>query len=189
MPGSKRYIWNIFINILNEKWPDYKFYVNQFAQGYILHACNMFIMSKKIFFEYNEFCFGVLNELDQKIDSSSFQGQEKRFLGFFGEFLLTIFILKQQQLGTKIQYLDAFFIDKPDTTKVLYEFKKFLSFCFAITNTQEYKMLTLCGIKFKLMKRKKINILQNKLKEQTKMIQILANRIIDLEEEIASISK
>ena len=51
-------------------------------------------MRKDLFFEYNEFCFNVLKQVEKQIDASQMSEQASRFLGYFGEFLLSIFIFK-----------------------------------------------------------------------------------------------
>ncbi len=87
-------IFDIFANVLREKYPSYSSELNEFWQGDKQYLCNMFVMKKELFDEYSSFLFGVLGEVDKRVDSARFTGSKLRFLGYLGEYLLTIFIMK-----------------------------------------------------------------------------------------------
>lgn len=178
VPGSKREVWNQFVQVIRDVAPDYVPYLRQFMYGHTLYACNMFIMKQDLFFQYSAFCFRVLKELDKRVDSRSFKGQEERFLGFLGEYLLTIFVMRlEQEQKCKISYLDAILLsnssDKRPSEKVGIK----LSSLFAITNTETHKVLVIFGKKIKLTRRNKISAL-------TKKLDLLESRVADLEEEL-----
>ena len=73
-------------------------------------------MNKALFLEYNNFCFSILQAVDKQIDSSSMDDQAARFLGYFGEFLLSVFIFQLQlRHSIRIKEVNASYIlnDKP----------------------------------------------------------------------------
>ncbi|MBR3631537.1 MAG: DUF4422 domain-containing protein [Elusimicrobiaceae bacterium] len=180
VPGSRRDVWNQFVQVVCDVTPDYVPYLRQFMYGHTLHACNMFIMKKDLFFEYSSFCFRVLKELDKRVDSSSFKGQEERFLGFLGEYLLTIFVMKlQQESSRKISYLDALFLTEKNSS-----FTKKLSDYFAIINTSTHKVLVLFGKQIKLKRHNRARLLVKRLEMQEKQLAVLESKITDLEEEL-----
>jgi len=105
--------YTVFENVFEEKYPNYNDTVKNFTQNTKTYVCNSFIMKKEMFFEYCEFLFGVLAEIDRRIDSTNFTKDELRFLGFLGEYLLTIFItqkLKEKEYNLK--ELPATFVSK-----------------------------------------------------------------------------
>lgn len=85
-------------------FPQYLPEIEQIEQGSVQYLCNMFVMKRELFAEYNDFCFKVLQAVDAEIDSSRMGIDEARFLGYFGEFLLSIYVfhlLKQSDISVK----------------------------------------------------------------------------------------
>ncbi len=69
------------------------------------------IMRRDLFEEYNKFCFSILEEVDKQIDSTQMSEQAARFLGYFGEFLLSMFIFKlQKRSDVKIKELNGTYV-------------------------------------------------------------------------------
>ena len=82
--------------------------------------CNMFIMKKELFFEYCEWLFPVLFELDKRL-GRSYKEKEERCLGWMAEMLTSIFIYLQT---TKHHHKQVFvFNQDPNNIK---SFKKIL---------------------------------------------------------------
>lgn len=93
-----------FIAVCKKLYPQYLPEIEQIEQGSVQYLCNMFVMKRKLFSEYNDFCFKVLQAVDAEIDSSRMGIDEARFLGYFGEFLLSIYVfhlLKQPDIRVK----------------------------------------------------------------------------------------
>ncbi len=178
VPGAKREAWDQFVRVITDLYPAYVPYLNQFMYGHIIYACNMFIMKKELFFEYSQFCFDVLKEVNKRVDKKIFTGSEQRFLGFLGEYLLTIFVMKLQKENKSIEYLDALFYENIDSKLAKHK----ASFYFSITNTPTHKVLVLFGKEFKLIRHSKVKILQQQLEQQNRQIQALESKITDLEE-------
>lgn len=103
--------FDIFIKTLKNLYPDYEEEAEQLNNGSVQYLCNMFVMKKDLFFEYNEFCFNVLQEVEKQIDASQMSVQASRFLGYFGEFLLTVFLFKlQKRKNVRIKEVNATFV-------------------------------------------------------------------------------
>lgn len=103
VPGARETDYNNLIHILLEKHPEYKAIVRQFEDEPYRHFYHMFIMKKDIFFEYNNFIFPILKEIDTKIDYSCRGTRGKRVLGYLGEMLFCMFIFKKANEKYKIK--------------------------------------------------------------------------------------
>ena len=95
LPKQKIEIFDTFIKTAKQLHPDYLSSIEQIENGSVQYLCNMFVMKKKMFMEYNEFCFPILKALDDAVDSSEMDEIALRFLGYIGEFCLSIFIFEQ----------------------------------------------------------------------------------------------
>ena len=103
--------FDTFITIAKKMAPKYMYEIEMIENGSIQCLCNMFVMPKELFFEYNAFCFPILAELDRQIDSSNMDSSALRFIGYIGEFLLSIFIFHIYAQGKyKIKELNASYI-------------------------------------------------------------------------------
>ena len=86
-------------DILCERHPDYKTDADAVLNGRTAAFCNMFIMRKEIFFEYNEWLFPLLDGFAMTTDFSKMDMQTTRAVGHLSERLLNIF--------TRIQFVSA----------------------------------------------------------------------------------
>ena len=68
-------------DILCARHPDYKVDADAVLNGRTAAFCNMFIMRKDIFFEYNEWLFPLLNEFAAATDFSKMDVQTTRTVG------------------------------------------------------------------------------------------------------------
>ena len=75
------------IEIVLKKYPDYESYVDGYFNGSESNFCNMCIFSRKIFFEYCEWIFSILEEFENQIDMA-----QKRF--FISERLTGLFLYR-----------------------------------------------------------------------------------------------
>ena len=71
-----------------------EYFASKYYRGY-----NCFVMSKKIFNEYNKVLFDILFEFDKQFDTTGYEGNKLRATGYMGEIvygvgcgLLTVFI-------------------------------------------------------------------------------------------------
>lgn len=109
LPAQKEENFNVLERIVKENYPDYVQTFDEFKNGTDMFCCNSFVMPKDLFFEYSEFLFGILTRVDEIIDSSKYNEKEIRFLGFMGEYLLSIFLFK------KLKKTDFKLIELPGT--------------------------------------------------------------------------
>ena len=177
IPGAKRINFETFYDVISELYPEYNEVLNEFTYGSNMYLCNMFIMKKDLFFEYSKFCFDILSEIDKRIDSSDYKGEELRFLGFLGEYLLSIFVLKlQKNKQIKIKYLNGSLIENPDNANLSKNFKNLYQSIFSITNIDDHKLITILGLKIKYKNRSN--------KELEKKLDILTNKVTELQKEL-----
>ncbi len=178
--GAKRIIYDIFYDVVSELYPEYKSILDEFTYGSKMNCCNMFIMKKECFFEYSEFCFNVLKEIDKRVDYASFTSQELRFLGFIGEYLLTLYIINLEKKKKYVKYLNALFIkyiDEDKKTRKIFDIKK----------TQKHTIINFLGIKLKIKRlygKTKLDLILRKLEEQQLSIDRLENKVTELQEEL-----
>ena len=95
--AQKAEVFDIFEEVIKQYYPEYAQTFEEFKNGTTMFCCNSFIMPKDLFFEYSEFLFGVLEKVDKRVDSSGFNKAELRFLGFLGEYLLSIFLMQKMK--------------------------------------------------------------------------------------------
>ncbi|MBP3848054.1 DUF4422 domain-containing protein [bacterium] len=177
IPGAKRIVWDKFYNIVKTLYPQYQEILDKFSYGHTIHCCNMFIMSKDLFYRYNEFCFNILCELEKQVDYRFFDSTQMRFIGYIGEYVLTLFVMILEQENRKIKYLDAIYIENYDNKK-----RSFTRNLFAMENRGIYKVINILGIKIKI--KNKYNQLLNLAIQQDYMIRELSSKISELQEEI-----
>ena len=91
MPYQKKEVFEIFEQVISKN-QEYRDTFYQFKNSHYMFCCNSFVMPKNMFFEYCEFLFSILEQVDELVDYSQFNSAEKRFLGFIGEYMLSIFI-------------------------------------------------------------------------------------------------
>ena len=108
-------------DILCERHPDYKMDADAVLNGRTAAFCNMFIMRKEIFFEYNEWLFPLLDEFAMTTDFSKMDMQTTRTVGHLSERLLNIFIAHKQRTGAdwKIKRLQCVHFLHPEPTAIL----------------------------------------------------------------------
>lgn len=103
--------FDIFIQTLQKLYPQYLKEIKQIEKGSVQYLCNMFIMKKELFFEYSDFCFSVLQAVNQQIDSSKMNEAALRFLGYLGEFCLSIYVFRLIHSGQyKVKELNGSFV-------------------------------------------------------------------------------
>lgn len=93
---QKKENFEILEKVVKENFPEYAKSFDDFKNGTEMYCCNSFIMPKHLFFEYSAFLFGVLEKVNKLIDSSNYNSKEIRFLGYMGEYLLSVFLFHKQ---------------------------------------------------------------------------------------------
>ncbi|WP_289147632.1 DUF4422 domain-containing protein [uncultured Megamonas sp.] len=109
------------IKIINEKYPIYSEATKAYFKGKYAKFYNCFVMKNTIFNSFCEFLFGVLFELEKKLDSKNYNIWKQRMPGFMGEHLFGIFCLYlKQQKNLKIKVNDLVFFENTEKLKELY---------------------------------------------------------------------
>ncbi|MCH4843199.1 DUF4422 domain-containing protein [Bifidobacterium pseudolongum] len=79
-------------NVLAERGPEYVPVFDRVLAGHELYSYNMFVMGRRLFNEYMTWLFGVLEEVERRIDTSAYDQYNQRLLGFLSERLLTVWV-------------------------------------------------------------------------------------------------
>lgn len=79
-------------SIISAEYPQYLEKFNEVLKRRSAHMFNMFIMRSSLFDEYCEWLFSILFTLQQKLDISTYLGQEARVFGYISELLLDVWI-------------------------------------------------------------------------------------------------
>ncbi len=78
--------------ILEKCCPEYLEAFDETLQRTEAHMFNMFVMKRELFCSYCEWLFPILQELDEKVDSSGMTDFERRFPGRIGEILFDVWL-------------------------------------------------------------------------------------------------
>ncbi len=97
IPGQQGEWFDLLLEAVRRLYPDYAAAADKLEQSSVQYLCNMFIMRRELFFEYSEFCFRILAEVDRQVDSTQLRAAAKRFLGYLGEFCLTLYLFHIQE--------------------------------------------------------------------------------------------
>jgi len=84
--------FDLMLKIVKKYMPAYYHTLQKQAYNDTGYFYQSFILKKKIFFEYCDFLFNILNILDSKIDTSAYSNNGKRTLGYLGEKLFNCFM-------------------------------------------------------------------------------------------------
>lgn len=94
------------VSLIKEKHPEYTEAVERARKSRFGHFCNMFVMTREMFFDYAQWLFDIILPLEEllpvshpKYDSIA----QKRVLGFLGERLFNIWIDHQRHNNKKIR--------------------------------------------------------------------------------------
>lgn len=102
-------VWDECLQIIKEKTPqyveDFKWFENE-KSGYCFNMC---IMDKEKFDNYCQWLFGILFELEKKIDLSCYDGYNTRMYGFVSERLINVWIHHE---NLSVKEMPVYFTDK-----------------------------------------------------------------------------
>ena len=87
-----------FSQIILDLFPDYKTDFSKIGQMNVRYFHNMFIMNKKMFFDYSNFLFSVLDATYSKIFDENNKEEFRGIFSYLSEILFTIYILEQQKV-------------------------------------------------------------------------------------------
>ncbi len=98
--------------IVTELYPEYEKYVLDFRMGHRAVFYNMFIMRRELFEAYCQWIFSVLEKVEERIDFSGYDSQERRAPAILAERLFDIWLMKlvNDKTELKIKNLQVTFI-------------------------------------------------------------------------------
>jgi len=85
---------DIIINTFLELYPQYEEWLKRTQRQYSFHKCNIFIMDTKSFYEYSEWLFTYLFEIEKRISwiDTSKELIHERFMGALAEFMVDFWL-------------------------------------------------------------------------------------------------
>lgn len=89
---------NLVLRIITEKYAHFLSAVTEYMNSTQLYFGNIFIMKRKLFYDYCNWLFDILAEFDRRTDFSKYSGKSCRVDGYLGERLFGIYFtwLKKQ---------------------------------------------------------------------------------------------
>ena len=113
VPFQHRTDFDTMLQVLYEKYPQYKAVAEKYLAGNVAHECNMFIMSRALFHEYCQWIFDILFETERRIDTSHYSVEEYRVYGYLAERLTAIFYRYILERGDKrcLEVAKSMFVD------------------------------------------------------------------------------
>lgn len=90
---------DIALNVLKEKYPEMTNIADEYMADNKGYFYNMFIMRKNLFFDYCQWIFDILFEVDKKIDYSNYTVLEYRVIGHLAERLTGIYFKYLMEKG------------------------------------------------------------------------------------------
>jgi len=168
IPGVKEKDYDIMLEIVSKKYPKMRTYLQHQLDSTKTYLYQMFILPKDEFFKYMEFLFGVLSEIQERVDFSDYTINGQRTLGYLGEKLFDCYIrylhsetnLKHKELQTSLIYCNH-------TLDKLKKLEQSL-------NKLRVKKI-LYKIRYKLTFSKKRKIIKGQYLEQKKLIRLIKN--------------
>lgn len=88
--------------ILGDTYPEYLESFEKVMGSTKAHLFNMFVMRSDLFDQYCQWLFPILEEVDRRVDSSNYSPFEKRFLGRISEWLLDVWLDKNNIAFTEL---------------------------------------------------------------------------------------
>lgn len=85
---------DLLLGVIKELCPEYANTFETLVHQPHSYFGNMFVMKRELYHKYMEFLFPLLFELEKRVDLSDYDGYQKRLFGFVSEFLLYVYVVK-----------------------------------------------------------------------------------------------
>ena len=92
-------------DVIREKYPEYDKDVMSLLFSNSAPFCNLFIMNRALFQEYNEFCFTVLEEVEKRVNHENYNVERYRTMGHLAERLTGIFVKHIERTRKEVSIL------------------------------------------------------------------------------------
>lgn len=111
---------DLALDIISEKYPEFKTAADKYLAGYRLYCGNMFIMKKELFFDYCEWLFDILAEHEKRGDFRDYSEYQRRVSGFLAERLWGVYLtwLKENKNICVLEVPVCFFESTEENTPV-----------------------------------------------------------------------
>ncbi len=115
-PYMKAEILDLTIRMIREEYPKYYSAAKKYLYGHYFYPFNMFIMSKKLFYEYSSWLFEILDKLVENMEMEQYSTQSRRIPAHIAERLFGVYLtyLKETDFNLKIRELPVGFIQNMD---------------------------------------------------------------------------
>jgi hypothetical protein len=105
-------LWSILYGIIAKEYPDYRETIKNFDGLFLRNGCNIWILKKEVFLEYNEWLFNILFRFEKKIKQQNMIKvcldepitAGTRFMWCLWERLFNLFIYHKKIHWAKISY-------------------------------------------------------------------------------------
>ena len=90
---------DVVLDVLGEKYPEFKQVADEYMHSNVAYECNMFIMKREVYHAYCQWLFNILFEAEKRIDMTWYSVEEYRVMGYLAERLCGIYLtyLKRQK--------------------------------------------------------------------------------------------
>jgi lipopolysaccharide biosynthesis glycosyltransferase len=89
---------DLFIDIFKKKYPDYAIDVDEYFEGRVWRGFNCYILKKDYFNEYSSMLFDILFEMNDSLDTSLYNQEQMRVIGYMGEVTFGIYYHHLQRI-------------------------------------------------------------------------------------------
>lgn len=89
---------DLLIRTVKRMYPEYNSAMYEYLNSKKLYFMNIYIMKKEFFYEYADFAFSVLKEIEDKLYIENYSEAELRVLGFLAERLFGIYYTKKRRI-------------------------------------------------------------------------------------------
>lgn len=105
--------WEVMKQAITEYMPEYLEAFEIYEKQHFCCECNMFLMKRRLFDEYANYLFTILEYIEKYWDKNEPERKD-RYLGYLAENLLSVFAIKNKNM-LRIMYVDMLtWIDKDD---------------------------------------------------------------------------
>lgn len=123
--GARVKDFDLMVDIIKRQYPRYGRHIDEYVNASHKALYQMFIMKREMFFEYCSFVFGVLFEIEKKVDFKDYKMEGRRSLEYLAEIMLTLFVKSMKKQGAKVKKLGVARIKYPYEKELMEKIKTF----------------------------------------------------------------
>ena len=110
--------FELMLQIIRRFCPEYYESAKDYVEGSTGYFCSMHIMKREFFFDYCQWLYPLMFQLEKELDIEFYSTEGRRTVGHLGERLLGIYIhhLKKKHPDVRIKELQSVLFEKPEKT-------------------------------------------------------------------------